>query len=241
MNPPSGQSIINRDMFYGPLGAPAKQPRARKFIPKSGKFGRGQIRDFESNDEIVETFIVPTEALKGVKSGDVIMRANPFVQCLSTAHRAKICEFCFGKIKGEKISCVNCGYSYYCDAKCKEGDLIDHEDECYYFKRRKIIPASDTARFILRFLLKMRKNGENYADVLPNHVKRKFADLLDHFDDILNSEGIRSEMIQLYYEEMIKMMGEEDAPNPDYFLECYGRMAINSFHILDQVRMDECN
>ena len=28
-------------------------------------------------------------------------------------------------------------------------------------------------------------------------------------------------------------MGETDAPDPNYFLECYGRMAINSFNILD--------
>ena len=28
-------------------------------------------------------------------------------------------------------------------------------------------------------------------------------------------------------------MGESDAPDPNYFLECYGRMAINSFNILD--------
>ena len=29
-------------------------------------------------------------------------------------------------------------------------------------------------------------------------------------------------------------MGEEDAPDPDYFLECYGRMAVNSFHVMDE-------
>ena len=29
-------------------------------------------------------------------------------------------------------------------------------------------------------------------------------------------------------------MGVEEAPDPDYFLEVYGRMAINSFHILDE-------
>lgn len=28
-------------------------------------------------------------------------------------------------------------------------------------------------------------------------------------------------------------MGASDAPDPNYFLECYGRMAINSFNILD--------
>ena len=30
-------------------------------------------------------------------------------------------------------------------------------------------------------------------------------------------------------------MGEEDAPPPDYFLEVYGRMVINSFCVLDLI------
>jgi hypothetical protein len=41
-------------------------------------------------------------------------------------------------------------------------------------------------------------------------------------------------MVNCYYEEVFNFMGEEDAPDPDYFLECYGRMAINSFHVLDE-------
>ena len=36
------------------------------------------------------------------------------------------------------------------------------------------------------------------------------------------------------YSEIVGLMGEEDAPDPDYFLECYGRMAVNSFHVMDE-------
>ena len=71
------------------------------------------------------------------------------------------------------------------------------------------------------------------ADLVPGLAgPRKFSDLLDHYDDILGSP--RHEMVQAYYEEILRLMGLEDAPDPDYFLECYGRMAINSFHILDE-------
>ena len=61
---------------------------------------------------------------------------------------------------------------------------------------------------------------------------RFFADLVDHFDDIINSSN-RFEMVNQYYDQIIQLMGEADAPDPNYFLECYGRMAINSFNILD--------
>ena len=30
-------------------------------------------------------------------------------------------------------------------------------------------------------------------------------------------------------------MGEENAPPPNYFLEVYGRMVINSFNVLDPI------
>lgn len=35
-------------------------------------------------------------------------------------------------------------------------------------------------------------------------------------------------------------MGEADAPDPDFFMECYGRMAVNSFGILDADTFSEC-
>ena len=79
----------------------------------------------------------------------------------------------------------------------------------------------------------MRNGGDRMADLVPGMSRpRKFRDLLDHYDDILGSQ--RHEMVQAYYEEILRLMGIEDAPDPDYFLECYGRMAINSFHILDE-------
>ena len=80
----------------------------------------------------------------------------------------------------------------------------------------------------------MRNGGDRIADLVPGRPEqpRPFSDLLDHYDDILSSA--RHEMVQAYYEEILRLMGLEDAPDPDYFLQCYGRMAINSFHILDE-------
>ena len=34
---------------------------------------------------------------------------------------------------------------------------------------------------------------------------------------------------------LVSLMGEENAPPPNYFLEVYGRMIINSFYVLDLI------
>ena len=51
----------------------------------------------------------------------------------------------------------------------------------------------------------------------------------------INNRGSnRLELVNSCYSEIVGLMGEEDAPDPDYFLECYGRMAVNSFHVMDE-------
>ena len=35
------------------------------------------------------------------------------------------------------------------------------------------------------------------------------------------------------YAGIVSLMGEENAPPPNYFLEVYGRMVINSFNVVD--------
>ena len=58
--------------------------------------------------------------------------------------------------------------------------------------------------------------------------------MLDHYDDIVSKGSNRLELVNSCYSEIVGLMGEEDAPDPDYFLECYGRMAVNSFHVMDE-------
>ena len=44
----------------------------------------------------------------------------------------------------------------------------------------------------------------------------------------------RLDMVNAAYEEVLSMMGESSAPDPNHFLECYGRMAVNSFNVLSE-------
>ena len=50
-------------------------------------------------------------------------------------------------------------------------------DECFYISRSKTNPTSDTVRFALRFILKMRSGGDRMADIVPGKdggSKRRF-------------------------------------------------------------------
>lgn len=236
------KSLMGEDLIvekvYGRLGPPPQQPRKTKFHPKRGKFGQGTnvFRERPEDDELEisnvnllqkNNLITP----KSVKKGDIILAARPFVHVLTTASRGRRCEACFEK-RTLRCHCV-CKYAAYCSPTCLNNDKDNHEDECFYIRKNKLNPTSDTLRFVMRFLFKMRNHGERVADLVPGLAKpRTFRDLLDHYDDINGSS--RGALVQNYYEETLRFMGLEDAPDPDYFLECYGRMAINSFHILDE-------
>ena len=71
------------------------------------------------------------------------------------------------------------------------------------------------------------------GDLVPGlSTPRSFSDLLDHHDDILTCSPARLDAVNAHYNEVCGVMGECDAPDPDYFLEVYGRMAVNSFNVL---------
>ena len=45
----------------------------------------------------------------------------------------------------------------------------------------------------------------------------------------------RLSLVEDSYVTIINLMGEENAPPPNYFLEVYGRMVINSFNVTDPI------
>ena len=45
----------------------------------------------------------------------------------------------------------------------------------------------------------------------------------------------RLSLVEDSYNAIINLMGEENTPPPNYFLEVYGRMVINSFNVLDPI------
>uniref|UniRef100_A0A0K2V7U3 Buzidau [Apis mellifera] n=1 Tax=Lepeophtheirus salmonis TaxID=72036 RepID=A0A0K2V7U3_LEPSM len=238
---------------YHPLGPPPTQPRTENFYPKlidEKKYSKIPI--VNSNDSSVassELIIKNEQLLKEyntfkdtVTAGDILFVAEPFVFVPSTATRGLRCEHCFKEktYTHRLFSCPCCNYSIYCSESCAEKDKEFHGDECALFVESKRPPSSDTVRFTLRLLLKMRRNGGREADIVldgDKKIYRRFYDLIDHFDDILHSSN-RSQLVEHVYAEILKLMGSESAPDPNYFLEVYGRMVINSFHICDKTTQD---
>ena len=231
--------------FYGPLGPPPKQPRRLTFVPENGRKGRGKVdrtnlenlpKKIRNNDLL--TKLVDSEQAS-VKSGDVLIAAKPFVSVLTTSCRGLRCDNCFKKLDKKKSSIIcHCKFAYFCSDDCRDNDEL-HVEECLLFQRRDKGPTSDIARYVLRAILKIRSGGLAEADTVPGvEEPRQFSHLVDHFDDVLEHSGHRRDNIEHIYTEILDFMGEDEAPDPDYFLTIYGRIAVNSFSIIDASEQD---
>ena len=91
----------------------------------------------------------------------------------------------------------------------------------------------------MRQILRMARYFRQYRNLLQyvcsslHSAPLHFRDLLDHFDDIIERSPSRLSFVEDTYNEIIEMLGETNAPPPNYFLEVYGRAVINSFSVLD--------
>ena len=234
--------------FYAPLGPPPKQPRRLRFEPANGRRGRGEVDPELQNsptklrnvDLLADVGVENVDSSKvAVKAGDILIAATPFVFVLSTSCRGTRCDGCFRKLDKRKGPMVcDCKFAYFCSADCRTADAL-HSEECRILQRRGKCPTSDIARYVLRAVLKIRSGGLSEADLVPgNPEPRHFFHLVDHFDDILEHSGHRRNLIEDIYTEILDFMGEEEAPDPDYFLTIYGRIAVNSFSIIDGTEQD---
>jgi len=230
--------------FYAPLGPPPKQPRRLTFVPKNGRQGRGKV---DTNLENCSTKIRNLDVLDklgvdnsktSVKAGDVLIAAKPFVHVLTTSCRGIRCDSCFKKFDKKAAVVCSCKFAYFCNDECRDGDEL-HDEECRLIRRRGKCPTSDIVRYVLRAVLKIRSGGLAEADLVPGTDEpRKFFHLVDHFDDILEHSGHRRDLIEDLYTEILDFMGDDEAPDPDYFLTVYGRIAVNSFSIIDGSEQD---
>ena len=233
---------------YAPLAPPPKQPRLSTFVPKLGRRGQGKVDKTLDN---VPTRIMNMEKLnefgvtslndpsQPVKGGDVLIAAQPFVYVLSTSCRGSRCDSCFVRFdkKAGAVIC-DCKFAWFCSTECQKTDTT-HTEECRLLQKSGKTPTSDISRYLLRALLKIKSGGLSEADLVPGCSEpRKFFHLVDHFDDILARCGHRKELIENIYTEILDFLGDEDAPEPDYFLSVYGRIAVNSFSIVDGSEQD---
>ena len=233
--------------IYPPLGPPPKQPRNSKFTPKIDRKGHGEIDPnlaniptTTRNIDILKKFGVDEMADMevSVKTGDVLIAAQPFVCVLSTSCRGIRCDNCFKKFDRKTAIVCDCKFAWFCSTECRQADTL-HVEECQLLIKCGKPPTSDITRYILRAILKIKSGGLSEGDIVPGYPgTRKFFELVDHFDDILHHSGHRLDTIENSYREIIDYMGEACAPSPDYFLTIYGRIAVNSFSIVDGPEQD---
>ncbi len=165
--------------------------------------------------------------------------SKPFVAVLNRKWKFQRCDFCFeafppGSELPRPVTCQTCSACLYCNEECREAALEDHREECRYFRQKGKSLISDTARFVLKLILKVENRRGLTEDISILDVRRTFNDLLDHADSIRKDE-IRMKTIRAIYAELEKYefaeLAQYDFGN---FVKLCGKVMINSFHYTDE-------
>ncbi|XP_050663854.1 N-lysine methyltransferase SMYD2-A isoform X1 [Leptidea sinapis] len=175
-----------------------------------------------------QKFISPNSS---VKTGELILREDPFVYVLSSKECGTRCDNCLKKCK--VLKCSECQFVYYCDKSCQRDAWTDHKWECANLKRvaPKIIP--DGARMLAKIINKLsRGNGNSFKSYYSNSSYRMWKDLMSHYTD-LKKDRKRMDHFTSLCVILYEFMKDFSLPNTVDLMGLFGRMVINSFTILD--------
>ncbi|XP_034935410.1 histone-lysine N-methyltransferase SMYD3 isoform X2 [Chelonus insularis] len=177
------------------------------------------------------TMVSTTNGIKNeIKKGTTIITAEPFTFVLSSQHRTERCDYCF---QSGKISrCSGCQYVYYCSKNCQRRGWITHKVECPNIKRvqPRIIP--DAGRMMARIIIKLHQGGADERGYYTPTKYRTFYDLMSHVSNIKEDVSKMEHFTSLSMV-LLEFLPKDMLPEPKELLEIFGRMSVNSFHILD--------
>ena len=176
----------------------------------------------------------------GYTLGSTILGGNegsaPFASVVTREFRSRVCDFCY-KVSLKVLNhCSGCSLVYYCNRTCQGGawKKRGHKLECPILRGIKPKVPPDTVRLIIRIIHKLAYlGGTTETATLPDGTKRRFDDLMSHSTQIPKDEP-RIKAFKSYLE-VIKdcLKNDPSLPNSSEILEIYGRVLINSFHIMN--------
>lgn len=106
------------------------------------------------------------------------------------------------------MTCPTCSACLYCDVKCREAALPNHQAECQYLRQRGKSLIGDCARLMLRLILKIRGKNRLYEKIEHLGIRKHFNRLLDHSDSIAK-DADKMKTIQAIYDELLLYNFEE--------------------------------
>jgi len=171
-----------------------------------------------------------SEKQQPVRRGDVILTSTPFAYVLKEQFKGQLCDYCLLKKKLQR--CTGCNQAWYCSPACQRGEWLWHKHECKCLK--KVYPRMPTAttRLMARLIFRLKDGGEEFEEAVHANWKRKFRDLVSHYDDV-KVDMRRMEVLTSVTGVLKEYIGEENLPDMKELIGIFGRMCVNCFGITD--------
>ncbi|XP_043286187.1 histone-lysine N-methyltransferase SMYD3 [Venturia canescens] len=165
-----------------------------------------------------------------VKKGTTIIEAEPFVAVLNSSVRQKRCDHCFKKCK--VFRCSGCQYVHYCSRNCQKLAWHLHKVECPNMKRVQPLEVPAMVRMLTRIIMKLKNGGAQEKGYYSGSEYRTFDDLMSHSNKIM-ADMEKMDRFTTVYTVLQQFIPNVVLPSPVEVLEIFGRMTINSFHVLN--------
>ena len=95
---------------------------------------------------------IPRESGEDYKPGDIIIKLEPQVHCVTNECKSKFCDNCL-KESNELKKCSKCLQMYYCNKDCQTKDWKCHKYECKVYRHPMIEIMPTDMRLLLRWWL----------------------------------------------------------------------------------------
>lgn len=171
-----------------------------------------------------------SEIQQPVKKGDIILTSTPFASVLKEEFKGQLCDYCLLKKKLQR--CSGCNAAWYCSPACQRGEWVWHKHECKNLKKVSPRMPTATTRLMARLIFRLKDGGEEFEEAVHDNWKRKFRDLLSHYDDV-KADMRRMEVLTAVTGVLKDYIGVENLPEMTDLMGIFGRMCVNSFGITD--------
>ncbi|CAH1270561.1 SMYD2 [Branchiostoma lanceolatum] len=161
----------------------------------------------------------------GIEPGTLIVKEEPYSYTLTDGELLRTrCHYCLKRLENS-VCCDACRAAKYCNEECKKAAKFHHKPECRGYTRLMNLP--EHLRVMGRILYKMHARKTDMGALGP------LSSLVSNVETIKNcEEGIQS--LESKMDSVAQHMEKEALPDRAFMEEIYGKIASNSFAILDE-------
>uniref|UniRef100_C3ZBS2 [histone H3]-lysine(4) N-trimethyltransferase n=1 Tax=Branchiostoma floridae TaxID=7739 RepID=C3ZBS2_BRAFL len=161
----------------------------------------------------------------GIEPGTLIVKEEPYSYTLTDGELLRTrCHYCLKRLENS-VSCDACRTAKYCNEECKKAAKFHHTPECRGYSRLMNLP--EHLRVMGRILYKMHARKTDMGALGP------LSSLVSNVETLKNcEEGITS--LDSKMECLSQHMEKDALPDRAFMEEIYGKIASNSFAILDE-------